>query len=503
MTDFDDPYLPDSAPEPPPHEGSRSAPRNQRATHSNSTRTHNVPDLTLDTGLPANVEAEKTILGAVLLDNAAFNEAAEKIQADDFSLDSHRRIFLRMAELMEAHHAVDIITLSHCLAKYKEVESVGGVAYLASLTEGLPRRPVIAEYLLIVKDKSLLRKLMGICSTAIARAADQSESAIEVVASTESALMKIAEANIANRAERAGDFLNRVYPSPEAMMAHTAKQRGIPSGFRDVDELTCGFQPGELILLAGRPSAGKSALAFCIAEHVAINLESPTLFMPFEAGKEALIRRGTCCRARVPMQAFKKGTMDSRMMEEFSAAYEDIKKAPLYIEDAGMTLPQIRIQALRLKSKNMLDLVIVDQLSFLESPPGVNTKNMTREREVAGFARGCKVLAKELNVPVILVCHLKRDVAIRGEKRPTLTDLRESGSLEGDADVVLFVHRPEYYDREDKALRGKGEIVVAKNRDGPTEICNVLFDGPTTRWSDIPDPNDLQGSFGGWGEGIR
>ena len=231
-----------------------------------------IPDLTLDTGLPANIDAEKTILGAILLDNAAHAEAAEKLEADDFSLDSHRRIFLRMSELMDAQRAVDIVTLANELARYKEVESVGGVAYLASLTEGLPRRPVIEEYIRIVKDKSLLRKLMVICSTAIARAADQSETALEVLDAAES---QLAGGEPRRDSPTGLEPLDQIVANSFGTIDNLYKQSrevtGLATDFTEFDRMTSGLQKGELIIIAARPSMGKTALAINIAQNAAVN----------------------------------------------------------------------------------------------------------------------------------------------------------------------------------------------------------------------------------------
>ena len=230
-----------------------------------------IPDLMLDTGLPANVEAEKTILGAILLDNAAHSEAAEKLEAEDFSLDSHRRIFHRMSELMDAQRAVDIITLSHELSRYKEVESVGGVAYLASLTEGLPRRPVIEEYIRIVKDKSLLRKLMGICSMAIARAADQSESAIGVLDETEGKLLEVTQKGISQGFQSLDQIVQNSFGSIDNLYKQSREVTGLATDFTDFDRLTSGLQKDELIIIAARPSMGKTAFAINLAQNAAVN----------------------------------------------------------------------------------------------------------------------------------------------------------------------------------------------------------------------------------------
>ena len=267
-----------------------------------------IPDLTLDTGLPANVDAEKTILGAILLDNAAHAEAAEKLESDDFSLDSHRRIFLRMTELMDAQRAVDIVTLANELARYKEVEAVGGVAYLASLTEGLPRRPVIEEYIRIVKDKSLLRKLMGICSMAIARAADQSETALEVLGAAESQLMEVTEkghhAGLSAAWTRSSQHS---FGSIDNLYKQSREVTGLATGFNELDRMTSGLQKGELIIIAARPSMGKTALAINIAQNAAVNSNAMVAVFSLEMSKESLLRRMLATQAWVDQRKLQTG----------------------------------------------------------------------------------------------------------------------------------------------------------------------------------------------------
>src|SRR5580704_5220210 len=245
-----------------------------------------IPDLTLETGMPANVEAEKTILGAILLDNAAHSEAAEKLEPEDFSLDSHRRIFLRMSELMNAQRAVDIVTLSNEMSRFKEIEAVGGVAYLASLTEGLPRRPVIEEYIRIVKDKSLLRRLMGICSAAIARAADQSEDAIGVLDSTESQLLEVSESGLTQGLQPLDIIVRDSFGTIDNLYKQGREVTGLETDLKEFDRLTSGLQKGELIIIAARPSMGKTALAINIAQNAAVNHQAIVAIFSLEMSRE-------------------------------------------------------------------------------------------------------------------------------------------------------------------------------------------------------------------------
>jgi replicative DNA helicase len=283
-----------------------------------------IPNLALDSGLPANVDAEKTILGAILLDNAAHSEVAEKIDADDFSLDSHRRIFLRMTELMDAQRAVDIVTLSNELARYKEVESVGGVAYLASLTEGLPRRPVIEEYIRIVKDKSLLRRLMLICSSAIARAADQGETALEVLGAAETQLMEVSEKGITHGLQSLDLIVQNSFGSIDNLYKQSREVTGVATGFTDFDRMTSGLQKGELIIIAARPSMGKTALAINMAQNAAILTQSTVAIFSLEMSKESLLRRMLASQAWVDQRKLQTGFLGREDQVKLERALEQL-----------------------------------------------------------------------------------------------------------------------------------------------------------------------------------
>jgi replicative DNA helicase len=448
-----------------------------------------VPDITLDSGLPANIDAEKTILGAILLDNAAHSEAAERIEPDDFSLDSHRRIFMRMSELMDAQRAVDIVTLSHELARYKEIEAVGGVAYLASLTEGLPRRPVIEEYIRIVKDKSLLRKLMLICSSAIARAADQSEDAIGVLDVTESQLLEVSEKGLAQGLESLDKIVANSFGTIDNLYKQSREVTGLATDFTDLDRLTSGLQKDELIIIAARPSMGKTALAINIAQNAAVNHKSIVAIFSLEMSKESLLRRMLASQAWVDQQMLQKGFLGQEEHGKLQKALGELVDSHIFIDDsAGISLAEMRAKARRLRQNaGGLDLVVVDYLQLMSATLSGGKKGYeNRTQEVSAISRGLKALAKELHVPVLALSQLSRASERRGEdKRPMLSDLRESGSIEQDADVVAFIHREAYYNRDEEmseADKAKSEIIVAKQRNGPTDTVYLNWLGKFTRF---------------------
>ena len=453
-----------------------------------------IPNLALDSGLPANIDAEKTILGAILLDNAAHSEAAEKLEADDFSLDSHRRIFLRMSELMDAQRAVDIVTLSNELSRYKEIEAVGGVAYLASLTEGLPRRPVIEEYIRIVKEKSLARKVMTICSMAIARAADQSDSILEVLGGAETSLMEATEKSLTNGFQSLDQIVANSFGSIDNLYKESREVTGLATDFTELDRMTSGLQRGELIIIAARPSMGKTAFAINIAQNAAVNHHATVAVFSLEMSKESLLRRMLASQAWVDQRKLQTGFLGREDNEKLQNALGQLVESKVFIDDsAGISLAEMRAKARRLKQNaGRLDLIVVDYLQLmtatLMSSGGKHYENRTQE--VSAVSRGLKALAKELHVPVVALSQLSRASERRGDdKRPMLSDLRESGSIEQDADVVAFIHRESYYNRDEEMSesdKAKSEIILAKQRNGPTGTVQLNFISRFTRF-DNPD----------------
>ncbi len=447
-------------------------------------------DFTLDAGLPANIDAEKTILGAILLDNSAHSEAAEKLEADDFSLDSHRRIFLRMSELMDTQRAVDIVTLSNELSRYKEVEAVGGVAYLASLTEGLPRRPVIEEYIRIVKEKSLARKVMTICSMAIARAADQSDSILEVLGGAETQLMEATEKSLTHGFQSLDQIVANSFGSIDNLYKESREVTGLATDFTELDRMTSGLQKGELIIIAARPSMGKTAFAINIAQNAAVNHGATVAVFSLEMSKESLLRRMLASQAWVDQRKLQTGFLGREDHDKLQTALGQLVESKVFIDDsAGISLAEMRAKARRLKQNHGgLDLIVVDYLQLMTATlitaGGKNYENRTQE--VSAVSRGLKALAKELEVPVVALSQLSRASERRGDdKRPMLSDLRESGSIEQDADVVAFIHREAYYNRDEEmseADKAKSEIILAKQRNGPTGTVFLNFISRFTRF---------------------
>ena len=451
-----------------------------------------IPDIMTDAGLPANLDAEKTILGAILLDNAAHAEASARLEPDDFSLDSHRRIYQRMSELINSERAVDIVTLANELSRYKEVESVGGVAYLASLTEGLPRRPVIEEYIRIVKDKSLLRKLMLICSAAIARAAEQSDTALDVLGDAEQRLLEVSEKGVTNGLQGIDKIVEQSFGTIDNLYKNSREITGLQTDLTEFDRLTSGLQKSELIIIAARPSMGKTALAINIAQNAAVNHGAIVAIFSLEMSRESLLRRMLASQAWVDQRNLQKGFISREEQGKLQIALNQLLESHIFIDDsAGISLAEMRAKARRLKqTAKGLDLVVVDYLQLmsvsLPSNGGKRGGYENRTQEVSAITRGLKALAKELEIPVVALSQLSRNSERRGEdKRPLLSDLRESGSIEQDADVVCFIHRESYYNRTEELTdseKAKSEIIIAKQRNGPTDTAYLNFINKFTRF---------------------
>jgi replicative DNA helicase len=452
-------------------------------------------DVSLDRGLPASVEAERSILGAILLDNHSYNEAAEKLSSEDFFLDSHRRIYSRMAELIDAHRAVDIVTLAEELARRKEVEAVGGVAYLASLTEGLPRRPSIEEYVRIVKDKSLARQLIIICNTAITRAADQSDEALVVLDSAESGLLEVSERGITRGFAGIPEIVRDSFGTIDNLYAQQKEVTGLATHYTQFDKMTSGLQASDLIIIAARPSMGKTAWAINIAENAAVRDGKVVAVFSLEMSKESLLRRMLASQALVSMQKIQTGFIPKQDRSKLMEALERLAEAKIFIDDTpAIALSEMRAKARRLqRQQGGLDLIVIDYLQLMTASSfGVGARRYeNRTQEVSAISRGLKALAKELRVPVVALSQLSRASEQRGgDKKPMLSDLRESGSIEQDADVVAFIHRDSYYNKdengeEDPDSKNKAEIIIAKQRNGPTGSVHLAYRADCTRFENM------------------
>jgi replicative DNA helicase len=443
-------------------------------------------DQSLERGLPASIEAERSILGAILLDNVLYNEAAEALRPEHFSLDSHRRIFGRMMELAESSRPIDIITLAEELARRKEVEAVGGVAYISSLTDGVPRRPSIEHYVKIVKDKALLRSLIAAAQNAVARALDQSETAEDILDATETDIFRLSDDRIGRGFVGVEEIVRDSFGSIDALYQRGQRITGLATHYVDLDNMTSGLQPSDLVIIAARPSMGKTAFALNIAENAAVNDRKTVGIFSLEMSREALLLRLLCSQARVDSHKLRTGFLTREDFQKLLAGYGALAEAPIFIDDTpGISLHEMRAKARRLQqSQGKLDLLIVDYLQLMSASPTVGGRRYeNRTQEVSAISRGLKGLAKELRVPVIALSQLSRAPESRGgDHRPQLADLRESGSIEQDADVVAFIFREEVYKPDDPDLDGVAELIIAKQRNGPTGKVELAFIKRSTRF---------------------
>ncbi|MGH9580981.1 MAG: replicative DNA helicase [Terriglobales bacterium] len=441
-------------------------------------------DHSLDRGLPASLEAERSILGAIMLDNLAYNQAAESLLPEHFFLDSHRRIYHRMMELAESSRPIDLVTLSEELGRGKELESVGGAAYLSALTDGLPRRSSIEHYVRIVKDKAMLRGLIHAANSAIARALEQTDPAEEVLDAAESSIFQLSDARIGRGFYGITEIVKDSFGSIDALYQRGQRITGLETHYEDLDALTSGLQPSELVVIAGRPSMGKTAFALNIAENVAVKDHKVVGVFSLEMSREALLLRLLCSEAGVDSHKLRTGFLGREDYNRLVAALGRLAEAPIFIDDsAGISLHEMRAKARRLQqSQGRLDLVIVDYMQLMSASMG-GRRFENRTQEVSAISRGLKALAKELRAPVIALSQLSRAPESRGgDHRPQLADLRESGSIEQDADVVAFIFREEIYKPDDPDLDGVAELIIAKQRNGPTGRVNLAFLKRSTRF---------------------
>jgi replicative DNA helicase len=439
-------------------------------------------------GLPASIQTEITVLGAMLLDAVAITDATAKLRAEDFLLDSHQRIYRVMIELMAQGHAVDTITVMEELSRKRELDSVGGAAYLTHLMSGIPRNPNIESYVRIVKDKSLLRELLGIFNDGMLAAADQSEDATTVLNEVEIKLAAVADSAIQRGFSNIADIVASSFGSIDALYEQGREVTGLATHYIEFDKMTSGLQNSELIIIAARPSMGKTAWAINIAQNCAVKDNKVVAVFSLEMSKESLLRRMLASEAMVGSRKLQTGFIPREDKGKLIAALDRLMTSRMYVDDTpGITLAEMRAKCRRLlQQEKQLDLVVIDYLQLMTGAKQGGKGPENRTQEVASISRGLKALAKELKVPVIALSQLSRGSEQRtGDKKPLLSDLRESGSIEQDADVVAFIHREEYYDRENEEVKGQAEIIIAKQRNGPTGSIKMAYLADFTRFENL------------------
>jgi replicative DNA helicase len=431
---------------------------------------------------PQDMEAEQAVLGSILLDNEKVHVAIEKIRVEDFYRSTHQRTFRAMVALAEKSEPIDILTLSDQLRRTDELDAAGGPAYIAGLAEFVPSSANVEHYIRLVREKSLLRQL-GHASSAIANKVHEQHADVNAfIDEAEKAIYEVGRDRARTGFVQVRAMLRDSLKTIEKISENRNAVTGVSTGFSEIDKMTSGLQPGELIIVAGRPSMGKTAFALNIAENAAMCGEAPVPVAVFslEMATEQLVMRLLTSQGRVDASKLRSGYANQKDLDRIVMAADRLSRAPIFIDDtAGISLLEMRAKSRRLASEQKIGLVVVDYLQLMRG-----TSTESREREVAEISRGLKALAKELRVPVIAISQLNRAVEARADKRPMLSDLRESGAVEQDSDVIAFVYRDEYYNKEtDK--QGVAEIIIAKQRNGPTGTAEVRFFREFTRFENL------------------
>lgn len=430
-------------------------------------------DAIFERGLPTNVDAERFVLGSILLDDSTFLQIAGAIDGDDFSLEKHRRIFQRMFELHDRGERIDRVTLANELMKHGQLESVDGLSYLVSLDDGLPQISNLDSYVRIVKSKAMLRRIILMSQRTIDRCIAGSEDPEDIIGAAGEDFMKLSGGTASTGLSTPHEIIESYEGGLNSFLDPSKRIQGVSTGFLKYDEKTGGMRPGELIIIAARPAMGKTALVLNVAHHVAVKMRQPTAVFSLEMSKESLLTRLLCASARVDSQRFRAGFLNQHERRQLQVAAAELVESPLFIDDtASASIMDMHSKLRRVKAEHGLGLVIVDYLQLMSSRGRVDS----RTAEVSAFSRGLKLLAKELEVPVIALSQLSRAPETRqGDHRPQLSDLRESGSIEQDADVVNFIFREEVYKPDRTDLKGLAELIIAKQRSGPTGKVNLVF----------------------------
>jgi replicative DNA helicase len=429
---------------------------------------------------PQNVEAERAVLGGVLLEPEAATKAIEIVSPESFYRPAHGKIFQAMIVLFKRHEPIDVMTLAEELKKSGDLDALGGVAALTDLVDGTPTAANIEHYARIVLDKFILRQLIR-ASTDIAQDAyAASREADAILDSAEQKIFKISESRVSQGFVHIKEILKERFEEIQRVHETRVSITGLPSGFIDLDKYTAGFHPSDLVIIAGRPSMGKTSFALNIAQHVGLMEKKPVAVFSLEMSKELLVQRLLCSEAQVDAQKVRRGFTSSKDIERLTNAAGLLSEAPVFIDDTpAISTLDMRARARRLKSEHDVALVIIDYLQLARCSDRVEN----RQQEISAISRSLKALAKELSIPVIALSQLSRAVEARGgDRRPMLSDLRESGAIEQDADLVLFLYRPELYDPGDPDKQGKAELIIGKQRNGPTGVVPLTFEKTYTRF---------------------
>ncbi|MBA9028060.1 MULTISPECIES: replicative DNA helicase [Bacillaceae] len=421
---------------------------------------------------PQNVEAEQAVLGAIFLEPSSLTVSSEILIPEDFYRSSHQKVFNAMLKLNDMGKAVDLVTVTEELAAVKILEEVGGVSYLSELAASVPTAANVEYYAKIVEEKSLLRRLIR-TATNIAQEGYSREDEVEsLLGEAEKSIMEVAQRKNSGAFQNIKDVLVRAYDNIEELTNRKGDVTGIPTGFDELDRMTAGFQRNDLIIVAARPSVGKTAFALNIAQNVATKTEENVAIFSLEMGAEQLVMRMLCAEGNINAQNLRTGALTDEDWRKLTMAMGSLSNAGIYIDDTpGVRIGEIRSKCRRLKQENGLGMIMIDYLQLIQ---GNGRSGENRQQEVSEISRSLKSLARELQVPVIALSQLSRGVEQRQDKRPMMSDIRESGSIEQDADIVAFLYRDDYYDKESEN-KNIIEIIIAKQRNGPVGTVSLAF----------------------------
>lgn len=440
--------------------------------------------------LPHNLEAERSVLGAILIDNDTFNIAAAVIDSRAFFRDAHRRIFERMIDLAERNQPIDLVTLKETLERSGELEEVGGPAYIASLVDGVPRSTNVEYYAQIVKEKATLRALIFSANKILSNAYEADQEADLILDDAESAIFAVAEDRIKSGFVPMRELVHQSFPKISELFEHKTYITGVPTGFVDLDRKTRGLQGGDLVIIAARPSMGKTSLVLNMCQYVASHpmpgkgRMGVAGFFSLEMSKEQLFMRMLASEARIDTYRLLSGQIGQKEYGQINQALETLSDAQMFIDDtASIGVLEMRAKARRLQAEHGLDVLAVDYIQLMTGRGRFENRTL----ELAAISRSLKGLAKELNVPIVVLSQLSRAPEARSDKRPQLSDLRESGALEQDADVVGLIFREEMYKVDDQPAETDGiaELIIAKQRNGPTGTIKLAFLREQTRFADL------------------
>ena len=422
-------------------------------------------------GQPQSLEAEQAVLGSMLTSKEAVAKALQWLKPNMFYKDAHAKIASSMVDLFEKGEPVDAVSVVNILKKKDELKGVGGAYYISGLAESVPTTANVEHYSKIVLEKSILRTLIQVSHEVSKNASQDNQDVDDILDAAESAIFNISEKRLKGGFEELSSMLHQTFEELDKIAAKPGSVTGVASGLMDLDNITSGFHPGELIIVAGRPGMGKTALALSMARNAAVMDNVGIGMFSLEMANHQLAMRLLCAEGRVDSHLVRTGKLPKIQWKNLSLAVGQLAEAPIYLDDsAGMSVLEVRAKARRLKAEKDIGLIIVDYLQLMTGPKGVES----RQQEISQISRSLKNLAKEIEVPVIALSQLSRAVENRTDRRPQLSDLRESGAIEQDADVVMFLYRPWIYSQEDED-KGKAQVMVAKQRNGPTGNVNVTF----------------------------